>query len=842
MRVPVSWLTEHLDAGEAVGPRELVDAFVRIGIEVEDVRELGEADGPVVVGRVVEIEELTGFKKPIRYCRVEVGDQAGDAAGDEPDEDIAPGIKTRGIVCGATNFAEGDLVVVALPGAVLPGGFEIASRKTYGKISDGMICSARELGLGDDHTGILVLPPATASPGDDAREMLGLKETVIELAPTPDRGYALSVRGLARELACALDVPFGDPASLDLPEGEGEAWPVRIEDAEGCHRFVLRRITGLDASAPTPWWMRRRLLLAGIRSISLAVDVTNYVMLELGHPLHAFDTASVKGDLVVRRAKPGEKLTTLDDVERELDPDDMVIADDTGVVSLAGTMGGASTEITPDSTDVLLEAAHWDPASISRTARRHRLFSEAAKRFERFTDPQLCAAAVELAARLLRRYGDGSILPGRTDAGKVTPQAPVTMPIDLPDRVAGVRYERGVTVRRLGQIGCRVTVGTSEDGVALVTAVPPSWRNDLVQPADLVEEVLRLEGYDSIPSTLPPAPPGAGLTETQRRRRTVSRALADAGCVEVLPFPFMSAATWDAFGLPEDDVRRRTVRVRNPLEADKDQMATSLLPGLLETLQRNASRGFKDLALFHIGQVVLPGADPVPVPDLGVDRRPAAAELAALEAAVPAQPLHVAVVLAGQRERSGWWGPGEQASWADAVEAARIVGAAAGVDLRVRVADLPPWHPGRCAQLAVGDWPVGHAGELHPKVIEALGLPKRTVAMELDLDAIPLLDRRPAPSVSPYPPVLLDVALVVDAAVPSAELAEALVAGGGELLEDIALFDVYAGDQVGEGKRSLAYKLRFRAADRTLTVEEATKARDEAVAEAAARFGAGLRA
>lgn len=841
MRVPVSWLTEHLDVGESVGPQDLVDAFVRIGIEVEDVRPLGDLAGPVVVGRVVEIEELAGFKKPIRYCRVEVGDDHGAPEPEESEEDATRGIKTRGIVCGATNFVEGDLVIVALPGAVLPGDFTIAARKTYGKVSDGMICSARELGLGDEHTGILVLPSATAGPGDDASAVLGLDDTVIELAPTPDRGYALSVRGLARELACALDVPFGDPASLDLPEGEGDVWPVRIEDYTGCKRFVLRRITGLDATAPTPWWMRRRLLLAGIRSISLAVDVTNYVMLELGHPLHAFDTASVKGELVVRRAEPGEKLATLDGVERELDPDDVVIADDTGVVSLAGTMGGASTEITPDSTDVLVEAAHWDPASISRTSRRHKLFSEAAKRFERFTDPQLCPAAVELAARLLRRYGDGSILPGRTDVGQLEPVATVTMPIDLPDRVAGVRYERGVTVRRLGQIGCKVSVGTSDEGAAIVTALPPSWRNDLVQPADLVEEVLRLEGYDSIPSTLPPAPPGTGLTEAQRRRRTVSRALAESGYVEVLPFPFISSAIWDAFGLAEDDVRRRTIRVQNPLEADKDQMATSLLPGLLETLQRNTSRGFKDLALFHIGQVVLPGADPVPVPELGVDRRPTDQELATLEAAVPVQPTHVAVVLTGQRQHAGWWGGGERANWADAVQAARTVGAAAGVELRIRAADLPPWHPGRCAELRVGDWPVGHAGELHPKVVEALGLPRRTVAMELDLDAIPLAEDRPAPSISSYPPVLLDVALVVDEKVPSADLAETLVAGGGDLLEDISLFDVYAGDQVGKGKRSLAYKLRFRAPDRTLTVEEATQARDTAVAEASSRYGAELR-
>ncbi|RZQ62928.1 phenylalanine--tRNA ligase subunit beta [Amycolatopsis suaedae] len=835
MRVPVSWLTEHLGLGEAVGAQELVEAFVRIGIEVDGVHQLEPVTGPLVVGRVVEIEELTGFKKPIRFCQVEVGELTS-ATADNP-----TAVKTRGIICGASNFAEGDLVAVALPGAVLPGGFAITARQTYGHVSDGMICSAKELGLGDDHTGILVLPPGTADPGDDAAEVLGLEDTVIELAPTPDRGYALSIRGLARELSNALDVPFGDPAALEIPQAESDVWPVRIEDPVACPRFVLRRVTGLDAGAPTPWWIRRRLLLAGIRSISLAVDVTNYVMLELGHPLHAWDAASLSGDLVVRRARPGEKLTTLDDVSRELDPDDIVIADDTGVVSLAGTMGGASTEINDDSTDVLIEAAHWDPPSISRTARRHKLFSEAAKRFERFTDPQLPPAAVEMAARLLRQYGDGTIRPGRTDEGQVPAVTPVTMPINLPDQVAGVRYDRGVTVRRLTQIGCKVQVSTGDDGTASVTVLPPSWRGDLVQPADLVEEVLRLEGYDSIPSVLPSAPAGGGLTDAQRRRRSVARALAEAGYVEVLPFPFVAPSVWDAFGLEADDDRRRAASVLNPLESDKHQLATTLLPGLLETLQRNTSRGFRDVALFHVGQVVLPQAEPAEMPEVGVQARPADDVLAALEAAVPAQPLHVAVVLAGDRTRAGWWGTGEAASWADAVQAARTVATAAGVSLTVRAADLMPWHPGRCAQLLVGDQPVGHAGELHPKVVEALGLPRRTVAMELDLDAIPLEVNRPAPVISPYPPVLLDVALVVDAAVPAADLAGALVEGGGALLEDVTLFDDFTGEQLGEGKRSLAYKLRLRAPDRTLTVEEATEARDAAVAAAAERFGATLR-
>ena len=835
MRVPVSWLTEHLDTKEKYTAEQIAEAFVRVGLEVEEVAPLGQVTGPVVVGRVAEIEELTGFKKPIRHCMVEI------AEADDHDETMGP--RMRGIICGATNFAEGDLVVVALPGAVLPGGFAITKRKTYGRYSDGMICSARELGLGDEHSGILVLPSDEhVGAGDDAVDYLGLDDSVIELSITPDRGYAFSIRGLARELACAFDVSYRDHAAIDVPEGEGDAYPITVENEEDCPRFVARRVIGVDPTAPTPFWIRRRLMLAGIRSISLGVDVTNYVMLEMGQPMHAYDTPSIKGGIVVRRAEPGEKLTTLDDVERKLDPDDIVIADDTGPIGLAGVMGGASTEVRPDSSDILLEAANWEPTHIARTVRRHKLPSEASKRFERRVDANIAPMALERAARLLRDYADGSIQPGRTDVGGVTPMPTVTMPIGLPDQVAGTPYPSGATVRRLQQIGCTtVNMFTGDDGKSRVEIQPPTWRPDLTEPADLVEEVLRLEGYDTIPTKLPPAPPGKGATASQLRRRAVGRALAEAGYVEVLPFPFVSPTIWDSFGLAFDDNRRRTVSLLNPLESERSELATTLLPGLLDALIRNVSRGMRDVALFHIGQVTLPKAQQVPVPAVGVAGRPTNAEVAALHAALPQQPVHTAVVLAGNREQTGWWGPGEPASWADAVRAAHIVAEAAGVELNIRAAELAPWHPGRCAQLLVGDLAVGYAGELHPKVIDALGLPKRTCAMELKLEALPLVARRPAPSPSPYPPVLLDVALVVDASVPAAEVATTLQNGGGDLLEDLHLFDVFTGEQVGEGKRSLAYSLRFRAPDRTLTVEEATAARDSAVAAAASRFGAALR-
>jgi phenylalanyl-tRNA synthetase beta chain len=824
VRVPVSWLRDHVALPEGTAAPNIADALVRAGLEVEAVDQLGPVSGPLVVGRVQEIEELIGFKKAVRYCLVDDGDPA-----------------PRGIICGATNFDVGDLVVVARPGVVLPGDVAIASRTAYGQTSDGMICSVAELGLGDDHTGIMVLPADSALPGGNAVELLGLDDAVIELSITPDRGYCLSVRGLARELAIAFDAPYRDPGLLEVPQTQSAAWPVRIDDEQGCRRFVARCVSGVDPTAASPWWMRRRLQLAGIRPISLAVDITNYVMIELGQPMHAWDVERLDGALVVRRAGEGEKLTTLDGVSRELDPDDMVICDISGPVSLAAVMGGESTEVGLQTTSLLLEAATWDPASVARSARRHKLPSEAARRFERAVDPALPPVAAELAATLLTRYGGGEIQPGRTDVGTLLRSTPVTIPIDLPDRVAGQRYENGATVRRLSQIGCAVEVG-GINGTTTVTAVPPSWRPDLVQPVDLVEEVLRLEGYDTIPSELPPAPPGRGLTAGQRRRRTISRTLADAGYVEVLPSPFVSGAIWDAFRLPDNDARRHTAALLNPLESDRDQLSTMLLPGLLEALIRNVARGQRDVLLYAMAPVVQPRPGAAPLPDVGVRQRPSDAEIARLTNALPTQPLHVGVVLAGKWERPGWWGAGRMSSWADAVQSARLVGHAAGVELEVRAAETAPWHPGRCAQLRVDGSVVGHAGELHPAVIEALELPTRTCAMELDLDALPLTEWRPAPVVSPYPPVLQDVALVVDVAVPAAELTATLRRGAGELLEDVRLFDVYTGDQVGEGKRSLAFSLRFRAPDRTLTAAEASAARDAAVAAAIATHGAALRA
>ncbi|MEO9330512.1 phenylalanine--tRNA ligase subunit beta [Gordonia aurantiaca] len=823
MRAPQSWYTEVLRSGdpEWSATTEEIDAgFVRVGFEIEDIEKFPEITGPLVVGRVETIEELTGFKKPIRFCTVEVGEE-----------------QPRGIVCGARNFAEGDLIVAALPGTVLPGPFEIASRKTYGRVSDGMICSVSELGIGNDHSGILVLAPGTAEPGADAREVLGLDDAAIDVNVTPDRGYAFSIRGLGRELASAFGVRFVDPASVvDEVKADGTPWPVAIDPDSGATRYTARVITGVNPKAVSPWWLQKRLLVAGIRPISAIVDVTNYVMIELGQPLHAFDADRVTGTVTVRSAKPGEKLRTLDDVERVLDPEDVVIADETGPIALAGVMGGAATEVGDSTTTVLLESATFDQVRVFRTGKRHKLTSEAAKRFERIVDPEVTAVASDRAARLIVEIAGGTVASPLSEARVELPRpAAISIPADEPDRVAGVTYPVGTTAARLKEVGCEVT------GTDVLEVVPPSWRPDLKQRADLVEEVLRLEGLEDIPAVVPRAPGGTGLTPKQRRRRSIGRTLALDGYVEVLPYPFMPAGVFDLWDLPADDERRRTVKVLNPLEADRPELNTTLLPGLLEMAARNIARGNRDLSLYTIGQVVIAGDHVEPVPALDVTRRPTDEQIAALDASLPHQPLHVGVVLTGLRDPVGHWGPGRPADHLDAFEAARTIGRAAGVTIELTADDHRPWHPGRCARLTVDGRTVGHAGELHPAVLERANLPKRVCAVEIDIDALPLDVVLPAPSVSVFPAVLQDVNVVVARDVPAAEVEKALREGAGELLEDISLFDVFTGEQVGEGNKSLTFSLRFRAADRTLTEEEANAAKLAAVDAAASRVGARLR-
>lgn len=828
MKASLSWILDHVDVPEGTTTEEITDRLTLTGLKLEAIESPGrEITGPLVIGRVLTKEpEPQKNGKTINWCTVDVGDANGTG---EP----------QGIVCGAHNFEPGDLVVTVLPGGVLPGDFEISARKTYGHVSAGMICSSRELGLGDDHDGIIVLPADAGEPGQDVRPVLGLDEETIELEVNPDRAYALSIRGIAREVLVSVEGAsnFRDPAIRDTPAADDQGHPVVVEDAVGCPVFVARKVVGLDPAAPTPDFMVRRITAAGMRPISLAVDVTNFVMLETGRPIHGYDADKVQGALGVRRARAGETLVTLDGTKRTLDPADLVVTDDSGIIGLGGVMGGETTEVSGSTTSVLVEAAHWDAVSMFRTGRRHKITSEAGKRNERGVDPTICEAAADRVVELLVEHGGGRPDPGVTVVGTPPAMPVVEVAGDLAARVSGMPITEEQSIECLRAVGCEVS------GSGTLTVTPPPWRPDLVDAQDFSEEIVRLVGYDKVPSVLPTPPSGRGLTRPQQLRRRIGRTLAGEGFVEVVSFPFVGDADLDALGLSAEDPRRDVLKLSNPLNAEAGNMATTLLPGVLRAAARNVGHGTTDVAVFETGTVTLPRhAGPAPI--LPVDRRPTDEEFAALDAALPAQPLHLALVATGDAVTGGWWGEGRTVSWADAVDAVRAVADALGLEVTASAVELAPWHPGRCAELSVGGDVVGHAGEVHPTVCHAFGLPKRTVAAEVDLDV--LIERavhlRKAPSFSSYPVAKEDVALVVDASVPAAAVEAALREGAGELLESIRLFDVYTGDQVGEGKKSLAYALRFRAPDRTLKEGEAAAARNAAVALAAERTGAVQRA
>lgn len=837
MLISQDWVTRILgtaNSGWTVSSEELDSGFVRVGFETEGYEALPETTGPLVIGQVVEIEELTQFKKPIRYCQVNVGQANGTG-------------ELQGIICGARNFRLNDYVVVSLPGAELPGGFKIAARETYDHISNGMMCSAAELGFGPKADGIIVLGEEVADKiGEDARPLIGLSDTVFDVNITPDRGYALSARGLTREIASAFDLTFPDVAQdpsvagIDtsvVPAPEGTLIDVDLREETKAQRFGLRKVTGIDPAARTPFWMERELMLSGQRAVNVATDVTNYVMLLLGAPMHAFDADVVKGNLVVRNASEGEKFETLDHVKRELSEGDVVICDDNGIQSLAGVMGGTTSEISDETTDVYFESAIWDPITVARTSRRHKLSSEASRRFERGVDPAIVEVALDMACVLLQQIAGGTIEAGRTLVGDVAKREPISLRAAKPSEYAGIEYSQETVVKRLTEVGCEVSGGEE------LSVVPASWRTDIEMDVDLIEEILRLEGLEDIPTILPTPVGGRGLTPAQKRRRAIGHGLAYAGYAEVLPSPFIANDTFDTWGLDKEDARRQTVAVQNPLESDKAILSTTLLPNLLEAIARNVARGRSDLALFGLQQVAFKRADSSPMPS--VESRPEDSVVTALLDSLPLQPLHVATVATGNIEHEGPWGAGRAYSYADAIESARQVARSAGVDIAVKAAEQLPWHPGRCAAIVLAsdeETVVGYAGELHPQVLEALELPARTCAMELDVSALPLDEKFPAPVLSSFPALHQDIALVVDEETPAETVRRVVEEGAGDLLESVELFDVFRGEQLGEGKKSLAFQLLFRAGDRTLTDEEANEHRLAAAELAKQRLGAQMRA
>ena len=885
--VSKNWLSEHTDVPADASIEDIAAALVAVGIEEEEIFPAA-VTGPLVAGRVLEFQnEEHSNGKTVRYCRVDVGDY-NDAPGTGAEPSKLP---SRGIICGAHNFEVGDTVVVALPGSVLPGPFPIGARKTYGHVSDGMIVSERELGLGDDHSGIIVLGETldigqVPEPGANMIPLLGLGEEVLEVNVTPDRGYCFSMRGLAREYSHSTGATFVDPGLPEalenpLPHSTEGAFEVVVdpesvqEGRPACDRFVTRIVRGIDPAAPTPAWMVRRLEQAGMRSLSLPVDVTNYVMMDLGQPLHAYDLEFAQPPFVVRRAREGEIFTTLDDHDLTLAAGDILITDSpdgaqgSRAVGLAGVMGGLDSEVKEGTTDVVIEAAHFDPVSIARSARRHKLFSESSKRFERGVDPELAPIAAARTAELIAKYGGGTIDPAGFDFDEVSRPETLVFPVAEVSRVAGLDLKGSETAELLRKIGCTV----EESGDTLLVT-PPTWRPDLTGSAHLVEEVARLYGYDRIPTRIPRARVGTGLNPAQKLRREAAATLAGQGLVEVLSYPFV-ARTYDRQGIPAGDPRRNAIRVANPLADDAAFLRTSIMDSLLETAERNASRSVTPLALFELGQVAT-AEGTVPTEIIGVGERPSDGEVEVLLAGVPDQPWHVAGLMGGTHApRSGAeLDAGEPAGpawrWSDAIEAARAVAGSAGVRLEQTRWWLPeagkkkpgppmppraedpmetaPWHPTRSAILFVrkgrGLEVVGHAGELSPAVCEEYGLPKRSAAFELNLDRIAALSPESFLKVRPvssYPPAKEDYAVVVNEDVPEADVAAVIRRAAGNLVESLVLFDIYRGSQVPEGQKSLAYSLTLRAPSATLSPEEVESVRRNVVTALQKRLGAKLR-
>jgi phenylalanyl-tRNA synthetase beta chain len=816
MRAPLSWIKEFVEIPTTISAEQISDGLIRVGFEVEEIIvQGGDVTGPLKFGKVLSIEEITEFKKPIRYVGLDCGEN-----------------ETRFVICGATNFAVGDIVVVALPGAVLPGNFVISARETYGKTSNGMICSARELGISDDHAGIMTFGEGSVEIGGDALAALEIDDVIFDIAVNPDRGYALSIRGVAREVAASLGLSYIDPVDALRGvnfESTGKGIAAKIVDEDAATIFYLRTLSNFDQSATTPLWMRRRIEKMGMRSISLVVDITNYVMLELGQPLHAFDADKISGGLSIKRAGTARKFITLDGQERTLDPDDLMVWDDEKPLALAGTMGGLESEITESTTRIAVEAVRFSPVAIAKNSRRHKLSSEASRRFERSVDQSLAefssARFVQLLTQLSSAQHVETVVDGQAKYAPLVMVDPsyisATLGIDLsPSEIAG----------HLRSVGCDVDESIFE-------VDPPSWRWDLLQPADFVEEVARMVGYDKIPSILPPRPKHASLTSTQKRRRAIATMLASRGFAEVQTFPFTNQETIDSMGFVGE--RAATYRIANPMSEEFPLMRVHLVPGLIEVAQRNISRGARDFAIFEMGSIFRSSQQLVPAisPELGA--RPDQSIIDAITASVPPQAFHVAGLLVGKSELTDWQGAATSYTWQDAIAYAQDILQLCNLNWSIARSDFAPWHPGRCAELIVDGKAVAHAGELHPRIIAQYGLPERSVAFAVGLSALPDSALVRPFTVGTMPAALQDVALVVEASVAAGDVEAALRAGAGNLLESITLFDRY--DKIGDGKISLAFSLVFRANDRTLTGAEIAEARNAAVAEAEKRTGATLR-
>lgn len=795
MRVPLSWIQDFTPL--QAEPRAIATALDRLGIEVEAIHEPGRETRGVVTARVLDVRD-----HPNADTLTVV--------------DVDHGRGTTTVVCGAHNVVAGMVVPYAPPGATLPGGVTLERRRIRGQVSDGMLCSARELGLGDDHEGILAIE-GVALPGADVREVLGLDEVVFELAITPNRPDAMSMVGVARELAAHFGLPLTVPTPVLAETGAPTAAQVTVvvEAEDRCPRFTAR-VLDVD-TGPSPEWMRRRLALAGMRAISNVVDATNYVMLERGQPLHAFDLDRLAGPgIVVRLGRDGEVLRTLDGVDRHLVPSDLLICDATSAPqAIAGVMGGAQAEVHEATRRILLEAAYFEPMGIARTSKRLGLRSEASARFERGVDPNGVLRASARAAELMQQVAGARVAPGPIDA---YPTALQPARIRLRTARAGALLGIPVSAPRVRDALEPLGIAVEGDGDEL-TAVAPTFRPDLTREIDLVEEIARRVGLDEIPRTLPSTTrPGGGLTRLQRERRLVADALVGLGLLEAMTVPLLSRAVLTRIGYPG-----HVVEATNALRAEEPVLRPLIFPGLLGALARNAANGITDLSLFEIGHVFRP-----PTPD---------------SAPLPDEQENLAVVMGGSVRRRPVE-PDRTVDVFDAVDAWRAVADALELaDWRLRRVTAPGLHPARTAAIVVDGAVAGHVSEHTAAVLAAFGIPGPVVGFEVALTPVWRASRRDRTFRSPsrFPVSSIDLAFVVDDAVLAGDVERTLRETAGDLLEDVRCFDEYRTAAPGPARRSLAFALRFRAPDRTLTDAEVGELRAACIEAVTRAHGATLR-
>ena len=812
MKVPVTWLKSYCDPGLSaaeIGARlsmsgTELERIVRVGVPADD----GNA-GFFRIGKVMSAEQHPDADR-LRVCSVQLA-----------------GSDMRTIVCGAPNVAEGETVLVALPGAVLPNGTKLGRANLRGVESEGMILSETEVELGTDSAGIIVLPDELEI-GEEAGRYVTLGDDVLELEISPNRPDDMSVYGIARELHALTSAPLApDPGAEDAGAGgkvdAGELLEVTVADPDLCPRFSARVFSDVKVG-PSPLWLKARLTAIGQRPINNVVDITNYVMLVLGQPMHAYDLDRLAGPtLHVRRATDGEKLVTLDGEERMLDSDMVLVCDAGGPTGIGGVMGGAASEVSEQTTLVAMEAATWNGPNILETSTKLALRTEASSRFERQLHPELALAAQRLAARMMVELCGAKMARGTIDvAAPVSPPPRVRLRMARLEGLLGERIEPDTVTTILGRLG----FGVERKGEDLDVQVPYFREGDVQREADVIEEVARIRGLDRLPSTLPSRERAVGaLTRAQTLRRTAADLLVGRGLSEVVTFSFVAPAVTAKLRLPPDDARTRVLLIANPLSEEQSAMRTTLLPGLLATAQYNVARDRSSLALFEIGRVFLSNG-----PDLQPEER-----------------LHLGVLVTGEVRPKTWRTEPQIADFY--VVKGLLAGLLEALAVNWRLIDGGPsfLHPGRAAEVLIGSKDAGYLGEIHPLVARDFGLPELEqppAVFEIDLShalsAAEKAERRYRDLIT-YPPVYQDIAVVVDEAVEAQTVLDSVRAAGGDVLRSVRIFDLYRGEQVGAGRKSLALRLEFQAADRTLTDEDVAAIREEIETRLAQEVGGTLR-